>query len=70
MTNNIKSKQYKKAKPASVQHSVQGDAMKEHFRTSARAPAVAQWVTNPTSIQEDVGSIPALHQWAEGLALP
>ena len=33
-------------------------------------PTVAQWVTNPTSIQEDVGSIPALHQWAEGLALP
>ena len=25
-------------------------------------PAVAQWVTNPTSIHEDVGSIPSLAQ--------
>ena len=26
-------------------------------------PIVAQWVTNPTGIHEDVGSIPGLLQW-------
>ena len=27
---------------------------------------MAQWVTNPTSIHEDVGSLPGLVQWVEG----
>ena len=30
-----------------------------------RISAVAPWLTNPTSIHEDVGSIPGLTQWAK-----
>ena len=32
-------------------------------------PVVAQQLTNLTSIHEDVGSIPGLTQWIEGLVL-
>ena len=33
-------------------------------------PSVAQQLTNPTRIREDVGLIPGLTQWVKGLALP
>ena len=43
--------------------------MTDEEEPGPRVPTVAQWVKSPTSIQEDVGSIPALAQWVEDLAL-
>ena len=31
---------------------------------------MAQWLTNPTSIYEDMSSVPSLTQWVEDPALP
>ena len=46
-----------------------GEESKE-FSSLQGVPIVAQWLTDPTSIYEDVGSIPDLVQWVKDPALP
>ena len=38
-------------------------------RAAVRVPIVAQRIKNPTSIHEDMGSIPGFTQWIKVLAL-
>ena len=40
------------------------------LKVSIGVPVVAQWLMNPTNNHEVVGSIPALAQWVNDLALP
>ena len=39
-------------------------------KASVGVPVVAQWLTNPTRNHEVAGSVPALAQWVDDLALP
>ena len=45
-----------------------GQLMSKTFNLGV--PVVSQWVKNPTSIHQDVGSIPGFTQWVKDPALP
>ena len=42
----------------------------EHKIIKIGIPIVVQWVENPTSIHEDVGSVAGLTQWVKNPAVP
>ena len=41
----------------------------EKKKVKSGVPVVAQWLTNPTSIHEDTGSVLDLAQWVRDLVL-